>query len=430
MVSAMPKSKTPSSPAVASQAAADAARSQQALQNRRFMALSINKEALCLQANGGALQQNFAAGQPLIYNVPTANNAFLTGFWVQCKLLVNPATAGGATYTQNAAYPLSLIDSVQVQYGGTQHNFRPLVLKYYYQLRGMMMQGLPRQVLAGQVDNYLQAYYSSAPFSLTPNTNNTCNFSFYVPMNLLHPQDVRGILPIQAGETSCQIIVNCAGAPYGPDPILNSVFSSGGSNPSVAVSGTIAVIAEYKDGQSYSQLAALQPNLSGLQTVQFLRDTPLNNLGQQQLFMNKVSFLKKIAYLIAIVVDGNQSNRFALTSNFQIIKAAADSTGNRPFFTVGQNTNLDVREFYNDLSGKFGGLLQQDFDEGVLPFVYAPIFQQADPTLLEGQHYLDCTEASGYTDYHYGVQMATVNTATIAPRIEAHAIILNDPLVI
>lgn len=431
MVSVMPKGKAAQNTMdpVAAKKAADSA---QAVQNRRFMALSLNKEALCLQANGGALNQSFSAGQPLTYNVPSANNAYLVGFWVQCKLTVNPSSAGSPTYTLNPGAPLTLIDSIQVQYGGLQHNFRPYILKYLYMLRGSLMQGALRQSLAGQEDTYLQGYYNGGPFLLTTATANAWNFSFYVPMNMLHPQDVRGILPIQAGETACQVVVNCAGAPLGNDPILSAVSVSGGSSPAITMGGTIAVIAEYKDGQSYAQLAALQPNLSGLQTVQLLRDTPLNNLGQGQVFMNKVSFLKKIAYLVATVIDGNQSNFFSKTSNFQIIKTAADSTGNRPFITVGQNTNLDVREFYNDLSGKLGGLLQQDFDEGILPFIYGPIFQQADPALLEGHHFLDCTEATGYTDFHYGCQLATVTTTTtgLSPRIEAHVMLLNDPLVV
>lgn len=411
-----------------SQVAAQMANMQKE-QNRKFMALCLNKEALCLQANGGALSQAYAAGQPLTYNVPTANNAYMVGFWIRASLTVTPATAGGAVYALNAGAPLTILDSVQVQYGGTQHNFRPYIWKYLSQLQGRMNQIQPRQVIVGQQDNYLAPYYSSGVFPVVSNVGNTWNFALYVPMNMLHPQDVRGILPIQAGETGCQIIVNCAGSAYGADPILNAITSTGGANPSVAVTGTVSVIAEYKDGQSYTQLAAMQPNLSGIQTVQLLRDTPLNNLGQGQIYRNKVSFLKKIAWILVTVVDGNQSNQFAKTSNMQVIQASADSTGNRPFWTVGQNTNLDVREFYNDLSGKFGGLLQQDIDEGILPMVYAPIFQQADASLLEGHAYLDCTTDSGWTDYHYGVQLQTVTTTTIAPRLEAHVMLLNDPLV-
>lgn len=425
----MPAAQTNTAGMSPAQVAA-AMQQQQKEQNRRFMALCNNKEALCLQANGGALQQAYAAGQPLTYNVPTANNAFLTGFWVRFSGTITPAAGTNAQYQLNAGAPLNILDSIQVQYGGTQHNFRPYIWKYLSQLRGQLQQIQPRSPLAGQEDSYLQSFYSSANFPVITNVGNTWFFALYIPMNMLHPQDARGLLPVQQGETKAQVVVNCAGSAFGVDPILNAISLSSGSNGGVTVSGNVTVIAEYKDGQTYTQLAAMQPNLSGLDTVQLLRDTPLNNLGAGQIYRNKVSFLKKIPWLIATIVDGNSSTKFCSTSNIQVIQASADETGNRPFFTVGLNTNLDVREFYNDLSGKFGGLLNQDLDEGILPFVYGPIFQQADADLLEGHAYLDCTTATGWTDYHYGVQLASVGGVTgIAPRIEAHVMLLNDPLV-
>lgn len=413
-------------------AAAATAAAQQKAQNRAFMALSANKQVLCQQANGGANSQAFAAGQPLTYSVTTANNAFLTGFWVRCTLTVNLATGSSAVYAANAAAPLSLIDSIQVQYGGTQHNFRPYILKYLSQLTGGLRQPQPRAQVLGQADSYLQSYYSSVSNGVYPTAtgNNTWNFAFFVPMNLIHPQDVRGILPIQNGETTCQIILNCAGSPYGPDPILNTVVTTSGSGGAATVTGNISVIAAYKDGQSYSQLTALQPNLSGIQTVQMLRDTNLNNLGAGQRYSNKVSYLQKIPWLFITVVDGNQSSKFSTTSNFQLLDTTADQTGNRPFWRYGLNTNLDVRGFYDDLSGVMGGLLQQDLDEGFFPLVYGPIFAQSSAGIQEGQAYLDMTTASGWTDFHYGMQLSSVGGVVgINPRVETTVIVLNDPLV-
>jgi hypothetical protein len=427
----MPASKImmpANSAADAAQAAAMAAQAQR-VQNRQFMALTRNAETLCQQANGGANYQPFATGQPLTFNVPTANNAFLTGFWVRCALTVNCAAGASAVYALNAAAPLNLFDSIVVNYGGTQHNFRPYQLKYISQMRAATGQGQPRALVAGQTSAYLQAYYSSAPFTVLSG-NNTWNLAFFVPLNFIHPQDVRGILPIQNGETTCQIIANCVGAPFGVDPVFNVVSAVSGTGHVVTVTGNISVIAAYKDGMSYSQLTALQPNLAGIETVQFLRDTPLNNLGSGQIFRNKVSFLHRIPWLIITVIDGNSSTKFSSTSNIQLLETTADQTGNRPFMRYGLNTNMDVREFYNDLSGAMGGLLQQDLDEGVLPLIYGPIFQQSDIGILEGQHYLNMTTDSGWTDFHYGVQLATVGgVAGIAPRIECHAVILNDPLV-
>jgi hypothetical protein len=419
--------QTPMSAQQNAQLAAQLA-AQQRDQNRAFMALSIRKKALAQQANGGANNQTFVAGQPLTYNIPTANNAYLIGFWVNCQLVNTLATGSSAVYALNAEAPLSLLDSIIVNYGGPQHNFRPYILKYFNQMQGSLQYQLPRSILAGQVDSTMQAYYNSTAanaFGVATGAN-TWNFRFYVPMNPLHPQDVRGILPIQQGETSCQVVINCAGAPYGADPILNTVVTTSGSGGASVITGTIAVEAVYKDGQSYTQLGALQPNLAGVQTCQIVRDTPLNNLGSGQMFRNKVSFLHKIPWLLMAIVDGQQSNKLCATTNIGVIETSADSTGMRPFMRYGANTNLDVRSYYDELSR----LLQQDMDEGLIPLIYGPIAEQAMAGLLEGTAYLDMTVGSGYTDYHMGVQLTAVGSVPgIAPRLETHAIVLNDPLI-
>lgn len=415
------------SPQEQAQLAAQAAQMQRQ-QNRAFMALSLRKKALAQQANGGANNQNFVAGQPLTYNIPTANNGYLVGFWVNC-LLTNTLPAGtSAVYAPNAEAPYSLIDSIVVNYGGPQHNFRPYILKYYYEMQGQGAMWFPRQILAGQLDAFMQAYYSSVNNLSYPVAvgANTWNFRLYIPMNLIHPQDVRGILPIQNGETTCQIVVNCAGAPYGPDPVLNTVVTTSGSGGASTVTGTISVEAVYKDGQSYAQTSALQPNLSGVQTCQLVRDAPLNNIGAGQLYSTKVSFLHRMPWLWMAVIDGQQSSKLAATSNIQVIQTSADAVGLRPFQRWGLNTNLDVRSYFDDLNY----LLQQDMDEGMIPLVYGPIFEQADPDLLEGTAYLDMSTQSGWTDFHAGVQLSAVGAvAGITPRLEVHAVLLNDPLV-
>jgi hypothetical protein len=409
----------------------------QRVQNRQFMSYSINKEVLCQQANGGANSQPYVTGQPLTYNVTTSNNGFITGFWVRVNLSLALAAGTAATYSTTASYPLSVIDSIVVNYGQTQHNFRPYMMKYYSELQAQSHQLQPRSIIAGASNANLDSYWSNylAPSqNVTVTGNKTVNFALFVPLNMLHPQDVRGILPVQNGETTCQIIINCAGALYGSDAILNpfAIGTGAGTGQAVTVnagaSSVVQIIAIYKDGMSFRQLNALQPNLQGIQTVQFLRDTPLVNIVGGQLFSGKVSFLHQIPYLFITVLDGVQTASFALTSNIQLIQASADATGNRLFYRYGLNTNMDLREWYSDLIGVGGGLLQQDIDEGVFPLIYAPIFQQSDAGLLEGHHYLDMTTSSGWTDFHYGIQLAAVGSNG-APRIEVHAIILNDPLV-
>jgi hypothetical protein len=422
------------------QAQVQAMLAAQRVQNRQFMAYSINKEVLCQQANGGANSQAYVTGQPLTYNITTSNNGFLVGFWIRVQLAVVLAAGTSAFYSNTAGYPINVLDSVVVNYGQTQHNFRPYMLKYYSQLLGQVHQSQPRTILAGTANANLDTYWSNFPASSQNITGSgsptkNINFAIYVPMNMLHPQDVRGILPIQNGETTCQVIINCAGALYGNDAILNAYAIGTGAGTGQAVTVTagttsqVSVIAIYKDGQSFRQLNAVQPNMQGIETIQFVRDVPLVNLAALQIFSGKVSFLHKIPYLFLTVLDGIQTSSFALTSNIQLIQTSADATANRIFYRYGLNTNMDLREWYSDLTGAQGGLLQQNLDEGIFPLVYGPQFQQSDAGILEGQHYLDMTTTSGWTDFHYGLQLATVGTNG-TPRVEVHAILLNDPLVI
>src|SRR5438270_1268968 len=191
MVAAYPVSGGQSLTAAQQQALAAQQAAMQRDQNRAFMALSINKKALAQQANGGANNQAFVAGQPLTYNIPTANNGYLIGFWVNCLLVNTLAVGTSAVYALNAEAPYSLIDSIVVNYGGPQHNFRPYILKYYFQMLGALAMTFPRSVLAGQLDTFMQAYYNSTNtnnFGVATG-NNTWNFRLYIPMNLIHPQD-------------------------------------------------------------------------------------------------------------------------------------------------------------------------------------------------------------------------------------------------
>jgi hypothetical protein len=407
---------------------------QQKDQNRRFMALSINKEVLCQQANGGANSQAWAAGQPLTYNIASSNNGFLTGFWIRISGTSNPAVGTSAVYGATAGAPLTIFDSVQVLYGGKQHDLRPYELKYYSQLQAQGAQVQPRVLVGGQSDSTYQAYLNTAMSVATG--SNTFQFAVFIPMNLIHAQDVRGILPIANGQSPVQVVINCAGALVGLDPVLNTWYPVSGTGHSVALAANVSVIAVYKDGQSYAQLDALQPNLSGMETVQYLRDTPLNAITAGQVMSGKVSYLHKIPWLFVTVIDGNQSNKFSATTNIQVIRTTTDQNGLKPFMAYGLNTNMNVMEFYTDLCGAMGGLLKQDLDEGFFPLIYGPLFQQADAGILEGMHYLNMTQGSGWTDFHYGFQLSTVGGQAsvagfpvITPRILVSAIILNDPLV-
>ena len=68
--------------------------------------------------------------------------------------------------------------------------------------------------------------------------------------------------------------------------------------------------------------------------------------------------------------------------------------------------------------------IEQDIDEGIIPWVSTPSYMAATPG--DGTQFLD-TSLSGWTDYHYGLQMNTVGGIVgINPRVETHVIMINS----
>src|SRR6185437_14917230 len=109
-------------PTAAQGAQANAAAQMQAKtqNNLKYLLASIKKEAVCPPAAGAGINQTYVAGQTLLYDVPTADGAFLEEIKVECNLTVNPATGTGATYALNAAAPWTLIDRINIKYGNQQ----------------------------------------------------------------------------------------------------------------------------------------------------------------------------------------------------------------------------------------------------------------------------------------------------------------------
>lgn len=402
-----------------------AARSQYAAYqmqvNRSYMRNTVSKKAVAPQSSGGSFTQNFAAGAQLAFTVPSANNGFMDGFYVRLNLSVTPATGTSAAYALNAGAPLTLIDNIVLNYNGVQHRFRPYIIKTLSQLSKYVGYGVPYTPVAGQTVASRTAYRNSGQ-PLSVGSANTWTFEFFVPLNLLHPHDARGLLPIMAGETQAQVIVTCAPQVLGVDPILNTIAATTGSGHAVTVTGTIQVIASYRDGLSLLSPQRLGLDLSGLGTVQFQQDIPLTGITAGNVFRQKLTIMDDLRWVLLTLVDGNQSNKFSSDGNLQVIEFAQDSTGASAFWKYGTGTNMSVQEFFIDQFRAIG----QDTDEGIIPLVTGPITQEADPANLEGTAYLN-TSMSGWTDARYGVQFGSVGSvAGITPRVEVHSIFLNS----
>jgi hypothetical protein len=409
--------------------------------NRNYMRTTLRKYAVCPPQSGNALNQAYATGTQLTYNVPTAENAFLEGFFVRCALTVTLATGTSPTYGLSPSAPLSSIQEIDVLYGNIQMRFRPYILKYVSQLQlyaylGTVLPAWP-VLTAGAaatvqqlqhvatIDNYLGSNSSGVPSYPVAVAANTWNFEFEVPMTVLHPQDVRGMLPIMSGETTAQINIITASTFMGNDPILSPVVVTSGTGVLTSVTGTVQVIAYYRDGVSLLGPARQGLDIVGLPTVQWDIDPPLNNLLSGQVFRQKINKAENIAIGFLTVVDGIQATKYATVANLAELELAKDSSGTNKFWQFGLGTNIQVPEFFAEFRRVFG----QDFDEGIVPIILGPTYMESDPLASTGIASMN-TLPSGWTDINYGLQLTSVGSGTINslacnPRVECHLIFVN-----
>src|SRR5712672_3278706 len=117
--------------------------------NRNYMKNTIFKKAVCPPASGSGTQQNYALGQVLPFNVPTAENAFLEGFWIRITGNFDFAVGASAVYGATKGRELSLIDNVTVIYNGTQAKLRPCHINILQKLSGIGEPGWPNATIFG-----------------------------------------------------------------------------------------------------------------------------------------------------------------------------------------------------------------------------------------------------------------------------------------
>lgn len=405
--------------ATAQKAAFDASR---VAMNREYMRRTIRHLAIAPQASGGALTQPFSSGTTLSYLIQSSNNAFLEALRIRVALTVTPAVGTGATYALNAAAPLNVIDSIQILYNNTQMNMRPVLRKVLRQLSGYQVMAEPVQPTGGnlEVDSYIDTYETTTT-PITAGSANVWNFEFRIPLNALHPQDARGLLPIMAPGTDVIVNVNCAQTNMGVDPLIAPITTTGGTGASVAITGTIQVISEFRDGKTLQGPMLQGLDILDMGTVQYVKDQNLNNLVAGIVNRQKIAQVNHLYYVISYVIDGMQSNRYSAWSNYSVIELDMDAVGTNKFWGYGTGTNIDIREFLVDIQSALG----QDIDEGIIPWVRATTMHTADASNQDGIAFLNTTP-SGWTDVHYGVQLNAVGSvAGINPRIETFIVMVN-----
>jgi hypothetical protein len=402
--------------------------------NKKYLRLAARKWSRCVQASGSAIVQTWVAGQPLVFNVPTVQDGYLEGFWVYVNGVVNPATGTSAVYAHNAGSPLNIFDSIQVKYNGNHQDLRPHTLRTRAMLSGFQALPVPSVVIAGQAVSFVNAYANSGGSSsmpLTVNTDNSWKFGFFIPLNWSNPYDARGMLPIQYGETTAQLQLNCAPSLSGVDPILNTIAFASGTGHSLRGAGgagvpafSIYVQAAYRDGDSLIGPGKLPLQIEGIGTAQAARDNNLSltGIGIGNIARGRIGIQGQHRLILATVVDGNQSNKFAANSNIVALEIARDSNGQTPFFRYGSLTNNPMELFWMNLRDIPGAEapLGQDIDEGIIPVVNGLAFGEHDAgNSGMGQLYADTSPDTGWSDLHFGVQLTSSGAVSgIQPRIE------------
>lgn len=397
---------TPSGSGASAQTAAATASAQRAM-NAQYMANTVQKWVNCVPSGGGTTAP-FAAGQNLIFTVPPVNNGWLEGIELTFNLTVAVATTPG---TLNAAAPYNVVNEIDVQFNGTQGRIHPyFAATVYPRLRGWLRSQANNLMPSGVgfVDPQISALVRSSTFPAVVG-NNSWLFTVKIPLNALHELDAAGLLPIMGEANPVQIVVQCNSALVGVDPLANVLSGAGATT----VSGTVKCDALYRDGTTFWSPAKDSISLAGLDTTQWLIDAPIPNLDAGQMSRGPVKTMLEHYYMVACVIDGQSSAKFASSNNFNAIQLAVDGTGQNLLQAFGTGTNVGMERWFETVRHYFG----QDLDPGIIPWIFATGYNQENASNRMGTAALNM-KPDGWTTIYQGVNLAAVGgVAGISPRI-------------
>lgn len=412
-------------------AAAAAVQTARQMANANYLKLAEELIAICPPTSGG-IQQTYVNGQSLIYNLPTAEGAYIKSLLITVSLNVTLAAGTSAVYGKTAAAAIcgaaNGIDTIEVNYNGVQARLRPMMAVLHARLNGYS-RSETATVLSGASDTTIGGQLNA--MNLATGTQ-TWLFFLRVPLNALHPHDPAGMLPSMGSVTPGFVKINTSQNLLGVDPILNTVYPVSGTGHAVTVNNTsfVKVEAEYTDGTNLQSPSPLMLDLAGEPTCQFVIDQPIQPLAAGAVQNSRILVKQKHFYAISVVCDGNQSNSFSTVSNLQGFFLAKDSALQNKFYAFGSvvGSNQTVYDYYERLRKVIG----QDIPvEGIIPWVAAPIYGTVNADNRDGARVLNMTPG-GWTDVNHAYYLGTVGNGTTAgnPRVETYLISLNDePLV-
>ncbi len=343
---------------------------QQALrkQDLDFMR-SLEQVLSCPITGGNGTTANYVVGSTLYFDIPVQPSGFAKGFIIKYNLTVTPATAGGASYAVNAAKAFAIFSEIQVQFNGMQARLHPYLLKVQDMVKGFL-RGAQNDVLAGNKDSTIQQnIVGSTP--VVVNTANTWQGQFYLPLNALSEDDVKGILPVSGAGTHPQLKFTTPASFMGNDPLIYPIAGSGGTTPSVAVTGTVSVDMVFLDGHNLDAPSLLSPPPSVYgPTLQYYWEPSLSPLQVNAFSTQTISSKMKHHYIVSVIIDGVQSNQFAQWSNINAFELTGDYGRSQKLKSWNVSNNVSIYDFFDrEVRRRIG----QDLDPGVILWACSPV---------------------------------------------------------
>lgn len=389
---------------------------------------SLEQIAACPVTGGSGTTATYAVGSTFYFDLPVMPSGFAKGVLIKYNFTaVNPATAGGATYSLNQAAQFAMFSEIQVQYNGTQIRTHPyFACKVQDQIKGFL-RGAQNKVLAGNNDASVAATICG-PTPIVVNTNNVWVGQFYLPFNALAEDDVRGILPISGAGTHAQLKLTTPAAFLGNDPLINPISATGGSSPAVTTTGTISVDMVYLDGHNLDAPSLLPPPPSVYgPTLQYYWEPSLTPLNTNAMSRQTITSKMRHHIVCSIVIDGGQSTEFCNIGNGSVLTSGnltqfeltGDPTGSQKLKSWNVSNNIPIADYFDrEIRRKIG----QDLDPGVILWVASPIRGTVNASNRRGQLSLNMYPGGFPTATHGYNVVAPGSPSGYSPRVETFLI--------
>ena len=359
----------------------------------------------------------FTTSKTINFNAPIISGGFANEITLRVKLKIDVDGTTGAL-KPTASYPYSLVNRVKILFGNDVQNVHPYVAYINDLLEGYGRQS-QSDVLgkrSATIDNLL----NKIPQGDLTAGEHEFDFEITLPLNSLHEGSANGLIPLTSAGTTLQIQASTCQNLVGNDALENPLYTTGDFTATV-VEGKVEVIVGYRDYSSFYTSQSIQPDISGLPSVQLIELPAISNLSQGT--VNNVSFRNPYltAKIFHIVVDGVSPAKFSSADNISSFSYDKAENSNSAFLRFDES-NGGMRTYYKMIRSVVGN----DLPEGVLVMdatVGVPGRNIANVSSKQGVNYMNLIE---YPAARFGVKVDKVDTAKTTPRVISFAHILND----